>query len=106
MPARTRESVARAKDTAVETYRESPPAVVGAGAGLAALVGLALWRRRRTRRRASTEELVLSVRTGRRRAARRASKELAARQVAARKATKKAEKQARKRARRTTRRTR
>ena len=32
VPARARERVARTKDTAVETYRESPPAVIGAGA--------------------------------------------------------------------------
>src|SRR5918993_1543341 len=30
VPARAKESAARAKDTAVETYRESPPAVIGA----------------------------------------------------------------------------
>ncbi len=55
VPARTRESVARAKDTAVETYRESPPAVIGAAAALAALVlgviivrrKCATWRRKR-----------------------------------------------------------
>ena len=49
VPARAREGVARAKDTAVETYRESPPAVVGAGALLAGLVtGVIIWRRRRS----------------------------------------------------------
>ena len=29
VPARARESAYRARDTAVETYRESPPAVIG-----------------------------------------------------------------------------
>jgi LPXTG-motif cell wall-anchored protein len=53
VPARAKERVARTRDTAVETYRESPPAVVGAGAALAGLVGLVLWRRRRKRRRAA-----------------------------------------------------
>ncbi|MDT0277928.1 DUF3618 domain-containing protein [Blastococcus goldschmidtiae] len=95
VPARAKESAARAKDTAVETYRESPPAFAGVGAGLAALMGLVLWRRRRTRRAASTEELVMGVHTGRRRTAGRARRELAARQAAARKATARAEKQAR-----------
>ena len=53
VPARAKERVARARDTAVETYRESPPIVIG---GLAALVGLVvgvmiLRRKRATRRR-------------------------------------------------------
>ena len=56
VPARAKERVARTKDTAVETYRESPPAVAGAGAALVGLVGLVLWRRRRKRRRAMTLE--------------------------------------------------
>ena len=48
VPARARESAARAKDTAVETYRESPPTVVGAGVALVGvLVGLMVWRRKR-----------------------------------------------------------
>ncbi len=48
VPARTRESVARAKDTAVETYRESPPAVIGAALALAGLVlGVVILRRKR-----------------------------------------------------------
>ena len=48
VPARTRESVARAKDTAVETYRESPPAVIGAAVALAGLVlGVIIVRRKR-----------------------------------------------------------
>jgi ElaB/YqjD/DUF883 family membrane-anchored ribosome-binding protein len=47
--ARATESAYRARDTAVETYRESPPAVVGAGAALAGLVaGVVIWRRRRS----------------------------------------------------------
>ena len=48
VPARARERGARTKDTAVETYRESPPAVIGAGAVLVGLVvGLIVLRRRR-----------------------------------------------------------
>jgi ElaB/YqjD/DUF883 family membrane-anchored ribosome-binding protein len=48
VPARARERVARTKDTAVETYRESPPAVIGVGIALAGLVvGLIVLRRRR-----------------------------------------------------------
>ncbi|MGY1603364.1 DUF3618 domain-containing protein [Geodermatophilus sp. SYSU D00815] len=50
VPARAREGVYRARDTAVETYRESPPVVLGAAVGLvAALVGLVVWRRTRSR---------------------------------------------------------
>ena len=37
VPARAKESALRARDTAVETYRESPPLVIG---GALALVGL------------------------------------------------------------------
>ena len=54
VPARTKESVARAKDTAVETYRESPPAVIGGAVALAGLVlGVIILRRKRatTRRK-------------------------------------------------------
>lgn len=52
VPARTRERVARTKDTAVETYRESPPAVIGAGLALAGLVvGIVMLRRRRANTR-------------------------------------------------------
>ena len=51
VPAKAKESAYRARDTVVETYRESPPAVVGA----LALVGLAtilvIWRRKRANRR-------------------------------------------------------
>jgi ElaB/YqjD/DUF883 family membrane-anchored ribosome-binding protein len=48
VPARAKESAARARDTAVETYRESPPLVIGAAIILAGLVaGLVVWRRRR-----------------------------------------------------------
>jgi uncharacterized protein DUF3618 len=49
VPERARERAFRARDTAVETYRESPPAVIGAGLALAGLVGAVIvWRRRRT----------------------------------------------------------
>jgi ElaB/YqjD/DUF883 family membrane-anchored ribosome-binding protein len=48
VPARAKESAARAKDTAVETYRESPPAVIGATLALVGLVvGLMVLRRKR-----------------------------------------------------------
>ena len=48
VPARAKESAARAKDTAVETYRESPPAVIGATLALVGLVvGLIFLRRKR-----------------------------------------------------------
>ena len=48
VPARAREGAARAKDTAVETYRESPPAVIGATLALVGLVvGLMVLRRKR-----------------------------------------------------------
>ena len=49
VPARAKETAARAKDTAVETYRESPPAVIGAAVALAGLVlGVIILRRKRT----------------------------------------------------------
>ena len=48
VPARAKEKAARAKDTAVETYRESPPIVIGAGLALVGLVlGLVILRRKR-----------------------------------------------------------
>jgi ElaB/YqjD/DUF883 family membrane-anchored ribosome-binding protein len=50
--ARAKESAARAKDYAVETYRESPPLVIGGAAALVGLVvGLIVWRRNRATRR-------------------------------------------------------
>ena len=52
VPARAKEGAARARDTAVEAYRESPPVVIGAGAALVGLVvGLVIWRRKRATRR-------------------------------------------------------
>jgi hypothetical protein len=49
VPARAREGVYRARDTAVETYRESPPVVLGTALALVALVaGLVVWRRKRS----------------------------------------------------------
>jgi hypothetical protein len=48
MPGRAKERALRVRDTAVETYRESPPAVLGAAAVLVAvIVGIVAWRRRR-----------------------------------------------------------
>jgi ElaB/YqjD/DUF883 family membrane-anchored ribosome-binding protein len=48
VPARAKESAFRARDTAVETYRESPPAVIGAAVALVGLVvGLMVLRRKR-----------------------------------------------------------
>ena len=52
VPARTRarvtEDALRVRDTAVETYRESPPAVLGAAAAVvSAVVGTVIWRRKR-----------------------------------------------------------
>ncbi|WP_369137591.1 DUF3618 domain-containing protein [Modestobacter versicolor] len=48
VPSRARERVLRARDTAVETYRENPPAVLGAAGALVALVvGVVVWRRKR-----------------------------------------------------------
>ena len=52
VPARTRarvtESALRARDTAVETYREDPPVVLGAvAAAVAAVVGIVIWRSKR-----------------------------------------------------------
>jgi hypothetical protein len=51
VPARTKERAARARDTAVETYRESPPIVIGGSLALVALVlGLVVLRRQRATR--------------------------------------------------------
>ena len=48
VPNRAKENALRARDTVVETYRESPPAVLGAAAALVALVvGVVVWRRKR-----------------------------------------------------------
>jgi hypothetical protein len=45
VPARAREGAYRARDTAVETYRENPPVVLGATVALVGLViGLVVWR--------------------------------------------------------------
>jgi cobalamin biosynthesis Mg chelatase CobN len=52
VPARAKEGVYRARDTAVETYRESPPIVLGVVLALVATaVGLVVWRRKRSSRR-------------------------------------------------------
>ena len=54
VPARAKESAARARDTAVETYRESPPIVIGVAVALAGLVvGLVVVRRKRAASRMS-----------------------------------------------------
>ena len=47
VPARAKEKVARAKDTAVETYRESPPVTIGVGLALAGLVAVVVILRRK-----------------------------------------------------------
>ncbi len=55
VPSRARERVYRVRDTAVETYRESPPAVIGAAVALVGLVaGVVILRRKRAERRAHT----------------------------------------------------
>ncbi len=52
LSSRARERAYRARDTVVETYRESPPAVLGGGLALVGLVaGLVIWRRKRASRR-------------------------------------------------------
>ena len=54
VPARAKERVLRTKDTAVETYRESPPVAIGAVVALAGLVlGLGILRRKRAASRMS-----------------------------------------------------
>jgi hypothetical protein len=48
VPGRAKERVLRTWDTAVETYRESPPVVLGAvGALVAVVVGIVVWRKKR-----------------------------------------------------------
>jgi ElaB/YqjD/DUF883 family membrane-anchored ribosome-binding protein len=55
VPSRAKESAYRARDTAVETYRESPPVVIGAAVALVGLVvGVVILRRKRAERRAHT----------------------------------------------------
>jgi LPXTG-motif cell wall-anchored protein len=50
--AHAREKAFVARDTVVETYRESPPLVVGGALALVGLVaGLVVWRRKRATRR-------------------------------------------------------
>ena len=44
---RAHERLLRLRDTVVETYRESPPVVLGAAALLAVAVGTAVWRKKR-----------------------------------------------------------
>ena len=54
VPARARERALRTKDTAVETYRESPPIVIGGAVALIGLVvGLVIVRRKRAASRMS-----------------------------------------------------
>jgi cobalamin biosynthesis Mg chelatase CobN len=49
VPARAKEGVYRARDTAVETYRESPSIVLGILVALVATaVGLVVWRHKRS----------------------------------------------------------
>ena len=101
VPERAKEGAYRARDTAVETYRENPPAVIGAGAGAAALLGLLVWRRltkdrriakRRARRQVKQEA---KVATARRAAAEKAARKAAQRKAkAAKRKTKAAEKTA------------
>ena len=47
VPGRAKENALRARDTAVETYRESPPIVLGAAALVAVLVAVVVWRKKR-----------------------------------------------------------
>jgi len=54
VPARAKERALRTKDTAVETYRESPPIVIGGALALAGVVvGLMILRRKRAASRMS-----------------------------------------------------
>ena len=54
VPARAKERALRTKDTAVETYRESPPLAIGGAVALAGLVvGLVILRRKRAASRMS-----------------------------------------------------
>jgi ElaB/YqjD/DUF883 family membrane-anchored ribosome-binding protein len=54
VPARAKERALRTRDTAVETYRESPPIVIGGAVALAGLVvGLVILRRKRAASRMS-----------------------------------------------------
>ncbi|RBY95539.1 DUF3618 domain-containing protein [Blastococcus sp. TF02-8] len=51
VPARTKESALRARDTAVETYRESPPLTIAGLLAVAGLVtGIVVLRKRRAAR--------------------------------------------------------
>jgi ElaB/YqjD/DUF883 family membrane-anchored ribosome-binding protein len=48
LPGHAKEKALRARDTAVETYRESPPIVLGVAAALVSVVvGIVVWRRKR-----------------------------------------------------------
>ena len=49
--AHAREKAFVARDTVVETYRESPPVVLGALALVGLVAGLVVWRRKRATRR-------------------------------------------------------
>lgn len=54
VPARAKERALRTRDTAVETYRESPPIVIGGAVALVGLVvGLVIVRRKRAASRMS-----------------------------------------------------
>ncbi len=94
VPTRAKEKTAQAKDTAVKAYRENKSAVIGGGAGVVALLGLMLWHRRRSRRRADLEYTAAL-----RRAA--ALQQRAVRQRAAERAARKTASRSRRRARRT-----
>ena len=87
LPERAKESAFRARDTAVETYRENPPAVIGAGAGAAGLLGLLVWRRLTRDRRIAKRQAKRAVkREAKVAAARRAAADKAARRTARRNA--------------------